>query len=59
MAELQEALTEELTKRTTQLCAADPTWNRIRGMLDVAEGKVKINDADPEEVAEGDECSDV
>ncbi len=48
MSELQEALQVELDKRTVQVCSADPTWQRIRGMLDVAEGKVTINDTDPE-----------
>lgn len=47
MSELQEALQAELNKRRTQVCNADPTWQRIRGMLDVAEGKVSINDIDP------------
>lgn len=49
MSELQEALQVELDKRTVQVCSADPTWQRIRGMLDVAEGKVTINDTDPAE----------
>jgi hypothetical protein len=48
VSELQEALQVELDKRTVQVCSADPTWQRIRGMLDVAEGKVTINDTDPE-----------
>lgn len=41
---LKEAVAQELTKRAAVLCAADPQWQRLRGMLDVLEGKVALKE---------------
>lgn len=48
--ELMEAVKTEMAKREEQVINADPTWQRLRGMLDVLEGKVKLTeDAPPDE----------
>ncbi len=48
--ELMEAVKTEMAKREEQVVNADPTWQRLRGMLDVLEGKVKLTeDAPPDE----------
>ena len=49
--ELMEAVKSEMAKREEQVVNVDPTWQRLRGMLDVLEGKVKLTeeDAPPEE----------
>ena len=57
--ELMEAVKTEMAKREAQIVNADPTWQRLRGMLDVLEGKVKVTEteeappAEPENNEEG------
>jgi aspartate/methionine/tyrosine aminotransferase len=60
--ELMEAVKTEMAKREEQVINADPTWQRLRGMLDVLEGKVKLTEqeessetppAEPENIEEG------
>jgi len=40
--ELRQGVEQALEQRATQVLNADPQWQRLRGMLDVLEGKVNI-----------------
>ena len=40
--ELSQGVEQALEQRATQVLNADPQWQRLRGMLDVLEGKVNI-----------------
>ena len=40
--ELRQGVEKALEQRATQVLNADPQWQRLRGMLDVLEGKVNI-----------------
>ena len=40
--ELSQGVEPALEQRATQVLNADPQWQRLRGMLDVLEGKVNI-----------------
>ena len=46
--ELMEAIKTEMLKREEHLRASDPHWQRLRGMLDVAEGKVQVVESSEE-----------
>tara|TARA_R100000664_G_scaffold26571_1_gene36803 strand:- start:1716 stop:1910 length:195 start_codon:yes stop_codon:yes gene_type:complete len=41
--ELKQVVEKALEQRATQVLTADPQWQRLRGMLDVLEGKVNLN----------------
>ena len=41
--ELRQGVEQALEQRATQVVNADPQWQRLRGMLDVLEGKVNLN----------------
>jgi hypothetical protein len=41
---LVAAIQAEQGKLIQQLCAANPQWNRLQGMLDALEGKLKLNE---------------
>jgi hypothetical protein len=52
--ELRQGVEQALEQRATQVVNADPQWQRLRGMLDVLEGKVNLNKQEGEnEVLEG------
>ena len=40
--ELKQGVEQAIEQRATQVLNADPQWQRLRGMLDVLEGKVNI-----------------
>ena len=40
--ELRQGVEKAIGQRATQVLNADPQWQRLRGMLDVLEGKVNI-----------------
>ena len=40
--ELRQGVEQAIEQRATQVLNADPQWQRLRGMLDVLEGKVNI-----------------
>ena len=40
--EWRQGVEQALEQRATQVLNADPQWQRLRGMLDVLEGKVNI-----------------
>lgn len=53
--ELMEAVKAEMEKRVQALLQGDPEFQRLRGMLDVLEGKLSLRSQDEEasnEVAE-------
>ena len=41
--ELRQGVEQAIELRATHVLNADPQWQRLRGMLDVLEGKVNIN----------------
>jgi hypothetical protein len=52
--ELRQGVEKAIGQRATQVLNADPQWQRLRGMLDVLEGKVNLNKKEDEnEVLEG------
>ena len=52
--ELRQGVEQALEQRATQVLNADPQWQRLRGMLDVLEGKVNITKQEnSNEVLEG------
>ncbi len=52
--ELRQGVEKAIGQRATQVLNADPQWQRLRGMLDVLEGKVNLNKKENEdEVPEG------
>ena len=40
--DLIEAIRAQRDQRGAQLCNADPTWSRLQGMLDFAEGRIGV-----------------
>ena len=58
--ELKQGVEQAIDQRATQVLNADPQWQRLRGMLDVLEGKVNItkqenNNEDLEGQVEGED----
>jgi hypothetical protein len=46
--ELMEAVKAEMEKRVQALLQGDPEFQRLRGMLDVLEGKLSLRSQDEE-----------
>ena len=52
---LMEAVKIEMEKRVQVLLQGDPQFQRLRGMLDVLEGKVKVSQPDDQSQTEVEE----
>lgn len=52
---LMEAVKTEMERRVQVLVQGDPEFQRLRGMLDVLEGKVKVSQPDDQSQTEVEE----